>query len=252
MADSFAKYAYYYDLLYKDKDYSSEVLYVNKLLEIFDHKNKNVLEFGSGTGMHGSALSKNGRFIQGVELSPEMVAQVVETENFKVALGDIGTKVFDEKFGTIISLFHVISYLSNREKQLQVFRNANRHLEINGHFIFDVWYTPAVRAQKPGLRVKRMSDEKVDVIRLAEPKMFDDQKNVEVNYTIFIRQKPNDTFEVVTESHLLHHFDHDEIASLAAESGFEQVMFEEFLTSKAAGEDTWGVTFVLRKTSEVF
>ncbi len=251
MTESFSKYARYYDLLYRDKDYASEVNYINRLLEDFDNENKSILEFGSGTGIHGSTLSSNERFVQGIEISGDMASQVVETENFKVALGDIGTTTFDHKFGTVISLFHVISYLTTREKQLQVFVNANRHLEVDGHFIFDVWYTPAVLHQIPALRVKRMADENVEVIRLAEPKIFEESKNVEVNYTIFIREKPSTNFEVVSESHLMHHFDQREVSSLAEGSGFELINFHEFLTGNSASEDTWGVTFVLKKISDV-
>lgn len=251
MAKSFAKYAQYYDLLYKDKDYAAEVQYINKLLEKFKHQNGSVLEFGSGTGIHGLALSSKDRFIQGVEISPEMASQAVETENFKLALGDIGTTVFSEKFGAVISLFHVISYLTSQDKQLEVFANANRHLELNGTFIFDVWYSPAVRSQVPELRVKRMEDEKIEVIRIAEPKLFEESKNVEVNYTIFIREKPSESFEVISESHLMHHYDQEEMSALAAASGFETVKCEEFLTGKSASENTWGATFILKKIAEL-
>jgi predicted TPR repeat methyltransferase len=180
-----------------------------------------------------------------------MAAQATQTENFQVLVGDISRTQVPRKFGSVISLFHVMSYLSNRNSQVQVFKNANNHLEMGGHFIFDVWFTPAVKKQVPELRIKRMADETIDVVRIAEPTMFDEHKNVEVNYTIFIREKLDAYFEMISESHLMHHFDESEISSLASEAGFETVKVEEFLTGKPAGAETWGVCFILKKVTNL-
>jgi ubiquinone/menaquinone biosynthesis C-methylase UbiE len=53
----FNEYSKYYDLIYSDKDYGSEVNYLDTLFEL-NTKPKNILEFGCGTGMHASILAK--------------------------------------------------------------------------------------------------------------------------------------------------------------------------------------------------
>ncbi len=251
MAKSFDEYAKYYDLLYKDKDYEAEVAYISSLLDKFSHENRRVLEFGSGTGIHGSLLANKSRKIDGIELSPGMVSQARETENFSVTIGDIATTKTGKKYGTVLSLFHVISYLTTREKQLEVFKNANSHLEMGGGFIFDVWYSQAVHKSKPEVRVKRMEDSNYEIVRLAEPNVFETENNVEVNYSIFIREKSNTDFQLIRESHLLHHFSDDEISDLAHDTGFAVIGSEEFLTEKSPSSGTWGVCYILKKISEI-
>ena len=55
---SFEKYSYYYDLLYEDKNYESEVEYVKTKLLKQKQNVKTILEFGSGTGRHARLLAQ--------------------------------------------------------------------------------------------------------------------------------------------------------------------------------------------------
>ena len=68
----FGKYSQLYDLLYYDKDYSKEVDYVIKILNEYNCPDKNILEYGSGTGIHGCLLAEREYAITGVELSEKM------------------------------------------------------------------------------------------------------------------------------------------------------------------------------------
>ncbi len=55
----FLEYSRYYDLMYKDKDYLGEVNYVySKLVNLLPNIT-NILEIGTGTGIHASMLKKN-------------------------------------------------------------------------------------------------------------------------------------------------------------------------------------------------
>ena len=55
---NFEKYSYYYDLLYKDKNYEAEADYVKTKLLQQKQNIKTILEFGSGTGRHAKLLAK--------------------------------------------------------------------------------------------------------------------------------------------------------------------------------------------------
>jgi SAM-dependent methyltransferase len=71
---TFDLYAAYYDLLYRDKDYSEEVDYVNSL--ILAHRGVqelSILELGCGTGGHATYLAKSGQTVYGIDVSPQMV-----------------------------------------------------------------------------------------------------------------------------------------------------------------------------------
>jgi SAM-dependent methyltransferase len=247
MSGSFDKYAKYYDLLYQDKNYASEANYILGLLEEFSHPNTSVLEFGSGTGIHGRLISETGRFVHGIELSPSMAARSVQTESFKVTVGDISSEVVSESFGAVIALFHVMSYITEPEKLVNVFKNANNHLESGGCFIFDAWYSPAVEASPPELRVKRMLNEATEVFRVAEPTTDPKGKIVKVDYTVFIKEAASSHYEKFEEQHVLHHFDVSEVLSIANETGFKLIGSEEFLTREKPSASTWGVCFILQK-----
>jgi SAM-dependent methyltransferase len=77
-------------------------------------------------------------------------------ENFEPIVADITNFSVNNKFDVAVSLFHVISYLTNNNQLVECFNTVNNHLNEKGIFIFDVWYTPAVYMQKPETRVKEL------------------------------------------------------------------------------------------------
>ena len=80
---NFEKYSYYYDLLYKDKNYEAEADYVKTKLLQQKQNIKTILEFGSGTGRHAKLLAKRGFEMCGVERSQTMIEKArAEMENF--------------------------------------------------------------------------------------------------------------------------------------------------------------------------
>jgi len=248
MSDAvFNAYSRYYDLLYRDKDYVAEAEYIAGLLERFGVTGKDLLEFGSGTGKHGRLLAQRGYEVTGIERSAEMVAQADVVPGFSCQQGDICTVQLDQAFDAVLSLFHVVSYQTTNDAVQAVFARAAEHLEAGGLFVFDVWYSPAVYAQKPEVRVKRMADEVTEITRIAEPEIFPNENRVNVNYTIFARDLVSGEEETMTETHPMRHFSMPELELLAQMSGFAVVGTEEFLTGSKPSEETWGVCFVMKR-----
>lgn len=246
-AGVFDAYSRYYDLIYRDKDYAAEADYIDKILTHHGMTGREVLEFGSGTGKHARLLAERGYRVTGIERSAEMVAQAVETEGFSCRQGDICTVQLERTFDAVLSLFHVVSYQVSNETVTAVFAQAAMHLRPGGLFIFDVWYSPAVYAQRPEVRVKRMTDSEVDITRIAEPVIFPNENRVDVNYTIFVHDPVTNAMESFAETHSMRHFSLPELDFLADASGFERLTAEEILTGKVASEDTWGVCLILRR-----
>jgi SAM-dependent methyltransferase len=246
----FSEYSDYYDLLYKDKDYSAEVEYIVALLQKYLPAAKRILEFGSGTGIHGKLLAQKGYSVFGIEQSAEMVAkaQVSAVHGFDCKVDDICKVKLEKKHDVVLALFHVLSYLTTNDRLLSVFKNAYNHLEKEGLFIFDVWYTPAVYMQFPEVRIKRMEDENYAVIRIAEPDILFNKNVVEVNYTVLVKNKKtnNNQFEF-KENHPMRHYSIPEIELIAESTGFSLLKTEEFLTGSEVGPKTWGACFIYRK-----
>ena len=246
---NFQHYSKYYDLLYKDKNYKEESQYVIKKMKQFAPKAAQIVELGSGSGSHAHYFCEAGFKVTGIEKSQEMLA-VAKSKNivgFNPILGDISSFELPQQFDVALSLFHVISYLTQNESLINCFKTVHRQLNTEGLFMFDVWYSPAVYHQKPETRIKRLEDDTLAIIRLAESKMELDTNVVEVNFEVLIKDKSTHISESITEKHLMRHFSIPEVKMLAAFTGFEVVLTEEFLTGNSPSEDTWGVFFILKK-----
>lgn len=247
MSENFDQYSNYYNLLNHNKDYTSEAEYISACLRKYLDNPKEILEFGSGTGGHGLLLQKMGYNIFGIERSEKMVSEAKQ-RGFKCQQGDIiefstGLKKYD----AVISLFHVISYISDNASLISVFRNAADSIKPGGLFIFDVWYSPAVLTLKPETRIRRAENDRISVLRYAEPISECNKNIVNVRYTILVRNKATGTVEEFEEIHPMRHFSYPEIDLISKFTDFSVVRAEEFLTGQEPSEKTWGVNFILRK-----
>ncbi|CAO6130683.1 SmtA SAM-dependent methyltransferases [Candidatus Pelagibacterales bacterium] len=248
MSDSvFGIYSDYYDLFYKDKNYFEESEYIKNLLSHNGIVNGDILEFGSGTGKHGILLSNYGYKVHGIELSAKMIAKAQKNKGFSCQQGDITSVNIKKDYDAVLALFHVISYQTTNKKLQMVFANAAKHLKTGGLFIFDFWFSSAVNKHVPSVRIKRFLDDKVEILRIAEPKIYNNENIVDVKFTFFVRNLKKEHIETFVEVHPMRHFSLSEFEILAAKNGFNCLQTEEFLTSKKVSENTWGVCMVLRK-----
>ena len=249
MSDSlvFDAYSRYYDLLYQDKDYEGEVEYIDSLLQAYGVSGCELLEFGSGTGKHGRLLGEKGYNIIGIELSDSMVQKAQKTDGFTCQQGDMRTISLGRSFDAVLALFHVVSYQTTNADVLAVFQRAAEHLKKGRLFVFDIWYSPAVYNLKPETRVKRMTNDEVEVVRIAEPNILPNENKVEVNYTVFVHDKITNSFRKFSETHPMRHFSILEMEHFAEINNFQVIKTEEYLTGNSPSEKTWGVCFVLRK-----
>jgi SAM-dependent methyltransferase len=243
----FNKYSKYYNLLYSDKNYSAESDYIDKILASHGQNYGKVLELGCGTGGHARFLAQKGYIVHGIEQSSAMVKQATPCQNFSCEQGDICSFRIEEKFNAVIALFHVISYQTTNRKLDAVFDNASKHLVDSGIFVFDFWFTPAVCSKGPEVRVKRMHGDGVEIIRIAEPEIHSAINQVDVKYSIFVRDTNLKTVEIISETHKMRHFSLMEIDLLCEKHGFHRVYAKEMMTSQLPSNNTWGICVVLKK-----
>jgi SAM-dependent methyltransferase len=251
----FGAYARYYDLLYRDKDYEGEVRFIQKLLHRHAPDARSLLELGSGTGMHAALLAATGYMVTGVELSDEMLATAKQrqqalaqelTDRLHFVPGDIRDSHLDANFDAAISLFHVISYLPTNDDVLAALTTARKHLKTGGIFLFDFWYGPTVLTDRPVVRVKRVEDEAIRVVRIAEPTLSPNANLVDVQYHAFVKDKVSQVIEEIQENHRMRYLFLPEIDMLFAQVGFARIDCGEWMTEREPGFDTWGVYVVAR------
>lgn len=253
-APNFRKYSAVYDLLYRDKDYAAETDYIARSIRAAAPHARTILELGSGTGRHGRMLADRGFAVHGIERSPDMVAlaraEMPASANgtFACEVGDVRNVSLGRTFDAVIALFHVISYQTTDDDLQRTFAAAARHLVSGGVFAFDVWHGPAVEAQRPERRVKKVGDEAWDVVRTARPQLDPIRHTVRVIYDMECRDLKSGDTARFSEDHLMRYLFPSEIETLASQNGFRVVMSEEFATGRPPSPATWGVLYLLRKS----
>lgn len=248
----FGKYSSYYNLLYKDKDYAGEAEYVHNLIQKYSPGAKSILDLGCGTGRHDFLLAEKGYSVTGVDQSEDMLAVAnsqpstlnSQPSTLSFTQGDIRTIRLNKQFDVVVSLFHVMSYQITNEDLNAAFETAKVHLKKGGIFIFDCWYGPAVLTDRPVVRVKRLEDDAISVVRIAEPTIFPNENVVDVNYNVFIRDKKSSAVEELKETHRMRYLFKPEIESMLKVEDLELIRCEEWMTGKEPGVDTWGGCFV--------
>lgn len=249
----FQDYAYYYNLIYRDKDYKTEAETVHGILKKYNPQLKNIINLGCGTGRHDIELEKLGYHCKGIDISPLMIKiarnNVVQNgSTIKFEEGDVRNYTTQEKYDAVISLFHVMSYQNTNRDILSAFKTARNLLGETGneYFLFDVWYGPGVLSEKPSVRVKEIEDEENRLIRIAQPTMYDKRNVVDVNYEILVIHKQTNIVETIKEVHSMRYFFKPELELLLTETGFELI---DTIDSRTLGEtdyNSWTSYFIAR------
>jgi SAM-dependent methyltransferase len=110
------------------------------------------LEFGVGTGRLALPLRARGVRVHGMDLSPEMVAELRTrpgSEHLGVTIGDFATTTVDGRFTLVYLVRNTITNLTTQDEQVACFRNAAAHLEPGGRFVIEV-YIPQLQRLPPG------------------------------------------------------------------------------------------------------
>lgn len=110
------------------------------------------LELAIGTGRVALPLSSSGVRVSGIELSPDMIAQLRAKpggDAIPVTMGDMTSTRVDGTFGLVYLVYNTIGNVETQERQVACFINAAAHLEPGGAFVIEV-VVPDLRRLVPG------------------------------------------------------------------------------------------------------
>jgi SAM-dependent methyltransferase len=130
------------------------------------------LELAIGTGRIALPLAQRGVRVAGIDLSPDMVAQLRKKpsgDEIPVAIGDYATTKVPGTFSLVYLVFNSINNQTTQEAQVASFENAAANLEPGGRFVVEVGVPNTQR-----LEVFDLSDTHVGVDELD----FDTQRLV--------------------------------------------------------------------------
>ncbi|MFF7332872.1 class I SAM-dependent DNA methyltransferase [Streptomyces sp. NPDC090306] len=143
------------------------------------------LEFAIGTGRVGVPLRERGVPVTGVELSEHMAAVLrrkIDASTLPVVIGDMATTVVPGEFTLVYLVYNTIGNLLTQDEQVECFRNAARHLAPGGRFVIELG-VPPLRFLPPG--------------------------QVAVPFDVSDRHLGFDTFDLVEQTLVSHHFVRD-------------------------------------------
>ena len=215
--DNFSKYADYYNLLYKNKDYNNEVEYLLSIINKHSTDYNSLLDLGCGTGNYTFIFEKHGfSNITGIDLSSNMINianenKVINNSNITFIEQNIVSFFTEKKYDVIISMFDVISYLTENSDLIKLFNFIKNGLSEKGIFIFDFWYGPGVLTSLPETRYKIFENENIKVNKASLPKIHYASNLVDVNFEICTLDKKTRKYEEFKELHRMRYFFKNEL-----------------------------------------
>jgi SAM-dependent methyltransferase len=252
----FNQYARYYDLMYQDKDYKGEAVFINNLLDQHAPRTESLLELGCGSGGHAVYLYEMGYTLHGIDKSEAMLS-LARTKALNLhahdpvrlswSQADICHVQLTQRYDAILSLFHVMNYQIGNEDIAHLFKTVDRHLKPDGIFIFDCWHGPAVLHQQPEIRVKRAETDEFFITRICEPRLLSDQQIVDVHYTFFVENKKTKAITSFCETHRMRYLFTPEIENFVGDTDMSIVETREWMTRKPPSSDSFSVYYVLKK-----
>ncbi|MBV9579253.1 MAG: class I SAM-dependent methyltransferase [Chloroflexi bacterium] len=242
-------YAAAYDALYHDKDYAAECDLIDHVFATYASGTvRRVLDLGCGTGGHSVVLAERGYQVVGVDRSEDMLRLARGRGSAaRFQLGDITTVNVGETFDAVLVMFAVLGYLTDNHDVRAALAAARKHVDANGLLFADVWYGPAVLAQRPSERVK-VIDAPLDgqVIRVASSELDPRRDVCSVDYHLW-RLEDGKLIAEVRERHPMRYFFEPELQAFLGDAGFELLRVGGFPNlDEEPSERTWNVAFVAR------
>ena len=153
-----------YDRLFASKGYAQEIDFVLDLArDELGRLPSRILEVGCGTGNHTLELARRSEFADGhvvaVDIDHWMVARAraklihratVTPKILCCPVEDLPVPPVGERFDLAIALFHVVTYIEEREALDRFFLAVRARMRPGGVFIFDCWNGAAALLSPPG------------------------------------------------------------------------------------------------------
>jgi len=110
----------------------------------------------------------------------------------------------------------------------------------------DFWYGPAVLTQRPEIRVKEVSNDTLQITRVARPELCPNESMVKVHYNAFVEFKTDAYIEKISECHHMRYFFMTELSLMWYAALMECLCAEEWMTGHELDAGSWSAVAVLR------
>ena len=143
LTSPYEKFAYAYDRIMTNVNYTRWTHYIESLFEKYDCKPRRVLDLACGTcaltiqlGLKGYEMTGVDRAIGMLDIAKEKVA--AHELEIELRDGDMRDFQLNQRFDAVLCTYDSINYAYDETELSNVFQCVAEHLEPGGLFIFDV------------------------------------------------------------------------------------------------------------------
>lgn len=242
---SYADFAYIYDMLTEDVEYSKRADYIEKLFEKYmDKKPSLVADIGCGTGTMCSILAGRGYDMIGIDSSDSMLNVAREKSDDKNILYLLQDMTEFELYGTVdvcLSLLDSVNYLTEDGDFDKLIKLVKNYLNPDGLFIFDI-NTPYKFENILSDNIYTYEDDK---IFYTWENSFDG-KLCEFYLNFFVK-RDDDTYDRITEQHFERCYEIDELTQIIQNNGMKVVSVFGDMSEKMYKNSDERVYFIVKK-----
>ena len=143
LTSPYEKFAYAYDRMMTNVNYTRWTDYIESLFEKYDSKPQRVLDLACGTCALTMQLASKGYQMTGVDRAIGMLdiaKQKIAAHELNIELhyGDMRDFQLNQRFDAVLCTYDSINYAYDETELTDVFKCVADHLEPDGLFIFDV------------------------------------------------------------------------------------------------------------------
>lgn len=247
---SYSYFAYVYDLLTENVEYSRRADYICSLLSENGINGGLLLDVACGTGSLSFEMSKRGFDVTGVDCSEDMLCEAQrkmteEGENILFLCQDMRSL---DLYGTVdcaVCTLDSLNHLTSEEDLLKAFKSVSLFLEDNGIFIFDM---NTLYKHREILNNNSFVYELDDTFCVWQNSLCSDGATVEINLDFF-ETEDGESYQRYSESFFEKAYESVIVRKLLKQADFAFIAEYKEMTTDAPDEKTERTVFVARRNS---
>ncbi len=242
----YEKFAYAYDRMMKNVNYTRWAFYIESLFDKYDCKPRRILDIACGTGALTVLLGSRGYEMTGIDRANGMLDiahQKAETANLDIEFykGDMLNFQLNQQFDTILCTYDSINYVRDEDELSSIFEAVSEHLAPNGLFIFDV---TTERNIVEHFHNRTFAENHEDYTYIWKNSYFHHSKTCTTRLTFFIRDGAR--FHRFQEIHQQKMFDVGTIEGLLKASGYKALSAFDMYTFNKWSRHSDRINFTAR------
>ena len=236
-------FAYVYDrLMHEDIDYDRWCDYIENLFTFHGVSPDTLCELACGTGNITCRMEKRGYKITASDISRDMLAIASEKlEDAELVCSDMSKLSLPEKYDAFLCMIDGLNYVITPKAVLETFKNAKKHLNDGGVFIFDI---SSQYKLKNILGNETFIHSDYDVFYSWQNRFLEKYNLSDMLLNFFVRN--GDVYERFEERHLQRGWTEKELVLMLKKAGFTEISVYDELTFDVPSPESERIIFVCK------